>query len=132
MAMARVGIVAAIAAASLFAFRSGSARLFEHQPSGFFDGRLQTWADGWELFRRYPLCGIGPNTFYDPLLNPLYVERDQLGIAYVAFYHAHNIFLNTLAEGGIHPRHPAARPDRRGDLRLLHDPQGRSRRTRSG
>ncbi len=96
-----IGVTLAMLAASLFAFRGSLARLFEQHHYGFFDGRLQTWADGWELFRRYPLCGIGPSTFYDVSLNPLYIERTQQGIKFVPFYHAHDILLNTLAEGGI-------------------------------
>ena len=95
------GVVVAFLAASLFAFRGSLARLFEQHHYGFFDGRLQTWADGWELFRRYPVCGIGPHTFYNVSLNPLYVERVQNGVDFVPFYHAHNIVLNTLAEGGL-------------------------------
>ena len=99
--MALIGIVLAFTAASLFAFRGSLARLFESQQYGFFDGRLQTWSDGLELFRRYPLCGIGPHTFFNVALNPLYVERAQKGIPFDAFYHAHNVYLNTLAEGGV-------------------------------
>ena len=95
------GLVGAILAATFFAFGGSLARLFERQPLGFFDGRLQTWADGLELFRRYPMCGIGPGTFYDTTLNPLYAERINLGIDFITFYHAHNIFLNILAGGGV-------------------------------
>ncbi len=95
-----MGAVVAIAAASFFVFRSGLTRLFTSS-SDFFDGRLQSWADGWEIFRRYPLCGIGPNTFYDTQLNPLYRELSLRGTKFHAYYHAHNIFLNTLAEGGL-------------------------------
>ena len=96
-----VGITLSMLAASFFAFRGSLARLFERHEFGFFDGRLQTWSDGWTLFRRYPLCGIGPSTFYNVSLNPLYVERTQAGIPFMPFYHAHNVFLNTLAEGGL-------------------------------
>ena len=96
-----IAMIVAILVASFFTFRSGFTRLLTEQSSNFFDGRLQTWSDGWALFRRYPLCGIGPHTFYNQQLNPLYIERDKLGISYYPFYHAHNIFLNTLAEGGI-------------------------------
>lgn len=93
--------VAVIVAASFFAFHGSLARLFARQPWGFFHGRLQTWWDGLELFRRYPLCGIGPHTFYDVSLNPLYIEWTQKGIKFNRFFHAHNIVLNTLAEGGL-------------------------------
>lgn len=96
-----LGVIAVILIVSFFAFPSGVAKLFNPPASGFFDGRLQTWADGWELFRRYPLCGIGPHTFYDPKLNPLYVERTQAGVDFYPFYHAHDVYLNTLAEGGV-------------------------------
>ena len=96
-----IGVILAFTAASLFAFRGSLARLVEPQQFGFFDGRLQTWADGLELFRRYPLCGIGHNAFHDETLNPLYVERIEQGIPFAPFYHAHNVFLNTLADGGI-------------------------------
>ena len=95
------GVIAVLVAAASFVFRSGLTRLFQPDQLGFFDGRLQTWADGWTLFQRYPLCGIGHRAFHNPLLNPLYVEWDKLGIAYTFYYHAHNIFLNTLAEGGL-------------------------------
>ena len=94
-------VLVPLLAASYFAFRGSLTRLFQDRPLGFFDGRLRTWADGWELFRRYPLFGIGPNTFYSQQLNPLYVERSREGIAYFPFYHAHNVFLNVLAEGGV-------------------------------
>ena len=100
-ALTIMGAVLAISAASFFAFRGSVTRLFEQQPLGFFDGRLQTWADGWQLFRSYPVCGIGPHTFYDTSLNPLYVEWSRKGVSYIPFYHAHNILLNTLAEGGV-------------------------------
>ena len=96
-----MAVVVALVASSLFVFRGSLRQLFVQQGHGFFDGRLQSWADGWELFRRYPVCGIGPHTFYSQSLNPLYVERDQLGITYLPLYHAHNILLNTLAEGGL-------------------------------
>ena len=56
------GSTVAILAASFLAFGGSLARLFERQPLGFFDGRLQAWVDGLELFRRYPVCGIGPGT----------------------------------------------------------------------
>ncbi len=95
------GAVAAVLAASLFAFRNGLSRFFEQQPLGFFDGRLRPWADGLELFRRYPLCGIGPHTFMNQQLNPIYAERDHLGISYIPYYGAHSAYLNTLAEGGV-------------------------------
>lgn len=99
--VAIAGAAAAVLLASLVVLHSGVARLMEAQPLGFFDGRLQTWSDAWTLFRRYPLCGIGSHTYYDQLLNPLYAERTRLGISYIPFYHAHDILLNTLAEGGL-------------------------------
>ncbi len=100
--MAAIAIVLVpLLAASYFAFHGSLTRLFQKQPLGFFDGRLQTWADGWELFRRYPVFGIGPHTFYNQQLNPLYVERTREGISYIPFYHAHDVVLNILAEGGI-------------------------------
>lgn len=95
------GVVLAVLAVSFFAFRGSLTRLAAGTPHGFFDGRLQSWADAFELFRRYPLCGIGHGIYYDRALNPLYLERDRQGINYIAFYHAHDIYLNTLAEGGI-------------------------------
>ena len=96
-----IGVAAVTVAVSLWAFRRVLVRILRHQPSDFFDGRLQSWADAWELFRRYPLFGIGPSTFYNISLNPLYIERTQHHIKYHAYYHAHDIFLNTLAEGGL-------------------------------
>ncbi len=96
-----MAVIVPLLAASYFMFRGSLTRLVEELPLGFFDGRPQTWADAIELFRRYPAFGIGPHTFNNTALNPLYVERTQQGIKFEAFYHAHNIFLNTLAEGGI-------------------------------
>ena len=97
--VAIVAMIIPLLAASYFIFHGSLTRLLQKQPFGFFDGRLQTWAEGWELFRRYPLFGIGPHTFY--ALNPLYKEWDRLGVDYIAYGSAHNIFLNTLAEGGL-------------------------------
>ena len=95
-----VGGVALLVAAAV-TYRSALMRIFYHQPSDFFDGRLQTWADGLELFRRYPVCGIGWSTFYNTSLNPLYLERIHRHIKFKVYYHAHDIYLNVLAEGGV-------------------------------
>ena len=94
-------VVAAILAASSLAFQGSLARLLKQQPLGFLDGRLDSWADSWTLFRKYPWCGIGPSTFHSIVLNPLYAERVRDHIRFYPFYHAHNILLNTLAEGGV-------------------------------
>ena len=97
-------IVAAIALIGVFSaalFRSSVARLWQYMSIDVSDGRLGSWSDAIELFRRYPVCGIGPHTFYNEALNPLYIERIQHGIQFTPNYTAHNIYLNTLAEGGL-------------------------------
>ena len=94
-------LLAGMSLISLVFWRSSTARLLEPKRLGFFDGRLGAWADALTLFKRYPACGIGPNTFYDVTRNPLYMERVQANVVFDDNYHAHNIYLNTIAEGGV-------------------------------
>ena len=46
-------------------------------------------------------AGSGRARYYDTSLNPLYAERINLGIDFHVFYHAHSLYINTLAVGGV-------------------------------
>ena len=88
------GLVIAFAIAAL-AFGDAFSGMW--RPGDFFHGRLEIWRDALTLFSRYPTCGIGLGKFRDTSFNPVYRERGSGEF----FHHGHNIFLNSLAEGGL-------------------------------
>ena len=58
--------------------------------------RLQIWQVAWQAFKEYPLTGIGANRF-----GLYYLEHRPPNALEPAAAHAHNLFLNLLAETGI-------------------------------
>jgi len=68
---------------------------FADDESGGLDGRVGIWNDTLQLARRYPLAGIGLNTFGTATLFYQTVSLDK------HFDAAHNDYLQLLAEGGI-------------------------------
>lgn len=96
-ALLGVAGLAAAAIVAMLTFSDALTRMLRNLFGDFFHGRLEIWSDALTLFSRYPACGIGLGRFRDEAFNPVYVER-----ASGEFYqHGHNIFLNSLAEGGL-------------------------------
>jgi O-antigen ligase len=60
-----------------------------------FEGRLGAWNDGWQVVRDFPLTGTGINTWG---LDMLFYQRHNLEWW---MSHAHNDYLQLLAEGGL-------------------------------
>jgi O-antigen ligase len=58
-------------------------------------GRLAAWGDGWRVVRDFPVAGTGINTYRYVML--LY----QKNVSDVWMTHAHNDYLQLLAEGGL-------------------------------
>ncbi|MEP7357175.1 MAG: O-antigen ligase family protein, partial [Anaerolineales bacterium] len=88
----------AIAALGLFAVAAvgGAAALVYVQsrhPS--HAGRDYIWEVAWEMFQRHPLTGNGPFTYGTEFIHKYSVPPEVL------LAHAHNVFINTLAETGL-------------------------------
>ena len=59
------------------------------------ESRLAVWHDGWRLVRDFPITGTGINTYRDAML---FYQRQ---LVEVWMTHAHNDYLELLAEGGL-------------------------------
>jgi hypothetical protein len=57
--------------------------------------RLAAWGDGWQVVQDFPIAGTGMNTYPDAML---FYQRHVLD---VWMTHAHNDYLQVLAEGGL-------------------------------
>ena len=67
-----------------------------------FESRLAAWRDGWQVVRDFPITGAGINTYPDAML---FYQRHVMD---VRMTHAHNDYLQLLAEGGVLVAVPAA------------------------
>lgn len=59
------------------------------------ESRLAAWQDGWRVVRDFPLTGTGINTYRDGML---FYQKHMLNLR---MSHAHNDYLEWLAEGGL-------------------------------
>jgi O-antigen ligase len=66
------------------------------------ESRFAAWQDGWQVFRDFPLFGIGLNTYGTAML---FYQRSNEGSHLGS---AHNDYLQLLAEGGLLVTVPAA------------------------
>jgi O-antigen ligase len=57
--------------------------------------RLGAWRDGWQVVRDLPIAGTGLNTY------PVAMIFYQQNVAHLWMTHAHNDYLQLLAEGGL-------------------------------
>lgn len=60
-----------------------------------FSSRLEAWRDGWQVVRDFPITGTGINTYPDVMI---FYQKHVLE---VWMTHAHNDYLQLLAEGGL-------------------------------
>jgi O-antigen ligase len=94
-AMVTVGMVALMVAAGTYAnLPAVLARMNETLPSGF-GGRLVVWAETWPIVRDFAGTGVGVGAFERAML--VYQQSNRL----MFFNHAHNEYLQVLAEGGL-------------------------------
>jgi O-antigen ligase len=75
---------------------------FEQMGASRLAGRVDAWHDAWDLWRQFPLTGVGVNAYNRAMT--IYQQRD---LAYHANA-AHNDYLQVLAEGGVLVAIPAA------------------------
>ena len=75
---------------------------FGAMPASRLAGRLDAWRDAWDLWRLFPVTGVGVNAYGHAML--LHQQRD------LAFHYleAHNDYLQLLAEGGLLVALPAS------------------------
>jgi O-antigen ligase len=59
--------------------------------------RLMVWGLAWQFFQSHPVLGIGPKNF--TLFSPQFLDLEETG--WIEGADAHNIWLQTLAEGGV-------------------------------
>lgn len=64
--------------------------------------RLGAWRDGWQVARDFPIAGTGLNTY------PVAMMFYQRSVVALWMTHAHNDYLQLLAEGGLLVTLPAA------------------------
>ena len=96
------GLVAMVVLASAYANLGGLAmRLRETTEQGEW-GRPVIWHDTWRMVSDFPLTGVGAGAFERAML--VYQEGSRLFF----FNHAHNEYLQLLAEGGLLIAVPAA------------------------
>jgi len=96
------GLVAMVVLASAYANLGGLAmRLQETTERGEW-GRPVIWHDTWRMVSDFPLTGVGAGAFERAML--VYQEGSRLFF----FNHAHNEYLQLLAEGGLLIAVPAA------------------------
>ena len=69
-------------------------RLHEAWPSGL-GGRLAVWRDTWPIVRDFAATGVGVGAYAQAML--VYQQTNRL----LFFNHAHNEFLQIVAEGGV-------------------------------
>lgn len=60
-----------------------------------FVGRLDAWKDGWQVIRDFPVAGTGINTYPVAMI---FYQRHHMQLR---MSHAHNDYLQLLAEGGL-------------------------------
>lgn len=67
--------------------------------SGGYKMRAEENLTGWRVFEAYPLLGVGPSmtTFYFPVYHPSVRSMDNDSISYFV----NNLYITTLAEGGV-------------------------------
>ena len=63
--------------------------------TGDLESRVAAWRDGWQVVRAFPIVGTGINTYSDSMI---FYQRHVLE---VWMTHAHNDYLQFLAEGGL-------------------------------
>ena len=63
--------------------------------TGDLESRVAAWRDGWQVVRAFPIVGTGINTYPDSMI---FYQRHVLE---VWMTHAHNDYLQFLAEGGL-------------------------------
>ncbi len=63
-------------------------------------GRTYIWRDSLQIFKDYPLLGIGPGEFIK-VYYPDYFSKEARGKGDFGHHHGHNNFLNVAVEGGI-------------------------------
>ncbi|MBQ0067394.1 MAG: O-antigen ligase family protein [Phascolarctobacterium sp.] len=64
------------------------------------DGRIIIWQTSWKMFKDHPLFGVGFHRFryaYKEIYNGYQGRRTGNNV----FFHAHNLFLNAMVEGGL-------------------------------
>ncbi len=64
------------------------------------DGRVLIWQTSWQMFKDHPICGVGFKRFryaYKEIYHGFQGGRTGNNI----FFHAHNLFLNAMVEGGV-------------------------------
>jgi O-antigen ligase len=100
----RIGVIATLGALLLVSISwRGVDRLVQwFSDTTDLEGRLAAWRDGWQVMREFPLAGTGINTYPDVML---FYQRHVLD---VWMTHAHNDYLQFLAEGGLLVSVPAA------------------------
>lgn len=82
-------------------FESVASRLSPASVSSM-GGRAGVWADAWDIAKRFPLTGVGINSYGAATL---YYQTIELDLHYST---AHNDYLQLLAEGGLLVCAPAA------------------------
>jgi hypothetical protein len=76
----------------------GPARVQASAASGFvlpLPVRIQLWTAAWEMFRDYPLLGVGVDNFHVRFGDYSGVEESKTGT------HAHSLYLESLADTGV-------------------------------
>ena len=90
-----LGVVALLVAGGTYAnLPALVARMNETLPSGF-GGRFVVWAETWPIVRDFAGTGVGVGAFERAML--VYQQSTRL----MFFNHAHNEYLQVLAEGGV-------------------------------
>jgi O-antigen ligase len=93
--MVAIGVVVLLVAAGMYAnLPALVARMNETVPSGF-GGRFVVWAETWPIVRDFAGTGVGVGAFERAML--VYQQSNRL----MFFNHAHNEYLQVLAEGGL-------------------------------
>jgi O-antigen ligase len=85
----------ALAMAVLAVIASGGAVVYIESQHPTHAGRDYIWDVAWKMFQRHPLTGNGPFTFGTEFIHQYSVPPEVL------LAHAHNFFINTLAETGL-------------------------------
>ncbi len=88
-------VVMLVATVPVLRARATSFGTLDRSPTSSMGARLFLWEDAWQQFLENPLLGSGPDTFRQN------VERRHPNVELLSTRHAHNDYLQALAETGI-------------------------------
>ncbi len=95
-------VVVLAAAATFWSSPDALVQRFDHALSGTFGGRPDIWREAWQVVRQFWQVGVGLGAL--TVVMAVYQTAPHL----VLFNHAHNQYLQLLAEGGVLVAAPAA------------------------